>query len=64
MRAARIATYEVRLSERRDDFFGRRENPLVPEDRNRIILAGVLACDRVKTLRRNSGGDLAIVFEK
>ena len=60
MRAARIAAHEVRLSERRDDFFGRRENPLVPDDRDRIILAGVLACDRVKTLRRNSDGDLAI----
>ena len=40
MRAARIAVHEVRLGEGRDDFLGRRENPLVPEDRDRIILAG------------------------
>src|SRR5438105_10378431 len=51
VRAARIAAYEVRRSEGRDDFLGSRENPLVPTDRDRIILAGVLACDRVKTLR-------------
>src|SRR5207237_3093714 len=42
VRAARIAPYEVRLGERRDDFFGRRANPLVPNGRAWIILAGVL----------------------
>ena len=41
-------------------FLGRRENPLIPEDCDRIVFAGIFACDRVETLRRNSGGDLAI----
>src|SRR6266478_6176336 len=60
LRSARIAADEVRLGERGDDFFWRRENPLVPDDRDRIILAGVFACDRVKTLRRNSDSNLAV----
>jgi hypothetical protein len=52
VRAARIAAYEVRLGKRRDDFFGCWENPPVPDNRDRVILAGVLACDRVKTLKQ------------
>jgi len=41
-------------------FLGRGENPLIPEDCDRIVFAGIFACDRAETLRRNSGGDLAI----
>jgi len=33
---------------------------VVPDDRDRIIVAGILACDRVKTPRRNSDGNLAM----
>jgi hypothetical protein len=60
VRAACIAAHEVSLGEGRDGFLWRGENPLVPDDRDRIILASVFACDRVKTLRRNSSGGLAI----
>ncbi len=60
MRGACIDAHEVRIGERRDYFLRGGENPLVPDDRDRIILAGVLACDRVEALCRNGGDDLAM----
>jgi hypothetical protein len=36
----------VRPGKRRDDFFGCWENPVVPDERDRIIVAGILAWSR------------------